>query len=88
MRLVTQWRKLYRYTSVQLNAAGIFVFSLLLAFPDYGLQLWASFPQDLKDRLPSRVVDALPLVFFFGAIIARNIKQPKLKKDSDEWKLL
>lgn len=69
------WWKLW---SVRLNLIGATMLSAFMVWPDMLLGLWNSLPGELKLFIPSRLLVALPLMFFLAATVARFIKQDKL----------
>ncbi len=73
--LKSNWRQAWRWWSVRVSALGALLYTLLLAFPDFVLELWALLPQEVVAQLPAHVAGVVPIAFFVAAIAARVLKQ-------------
>jgi len=64
MKLIPNWKQLYKFSSVQfMIAAG-------------ALQsVWVELPADIKADLPKNIVHFVSLALLIGGVIARAIKQ-------------
>lgn len=73
INLVEDWRRMWRWLSVQLMVAAGFaeVFALGLR------EGWEVIPQDLKAALPATWVSAVAVALTIAAIVGRVIKQGK-----------
>lgn len=84
LKLIDDWNKWHRLWSIRLQAIGAAILSAFLAFPETMLGIWNNaMPAEVKDILPGNLVMIVPLGFFIAAMIARVVKQEKLK-DGDE----
>lgn len=79
MKLIDDWCEAHKLWSVRLMAAGSFVYSMFLAFPEHALSLWGFVPPEARAILPPRVIATVPLLLFLGAMWARLVKQRKLE---------
>lgn len=69
MQIINNWRKGWKFWSVQLSALGV----LILSLPDVILQAWVALPSNLVDHLPHKQSVALSL--FILSIAVRFIQQ-------------
>lgn len=69
--LVTNWKSIWKFWSVQLNALGI----LILAFGDAITQAWMHIPANLVGQVPH--TQSIALIVFGLGIIARILNQEK-----------
>lgn len=82
MKLIPQWRKFWRMTSIQIQAAALAFFSYLTAVPDAAIQLWGLLPVDLRESLPPTYVKWFGVALIGLGIVARLVHQPKLSQPS------
>lgn len=68
MKLINEWRKIYKYISVQIPALNV-------AF----LGTWALLPQKFQDALPIPWVIVIAITLLVAGVAGRMIAQPKLK---------
>ena len=73
MKLINEWRKIYKYISVQIPALNV-------AF----LATWALLPQKFQDALPVTWVIAIAIVLLVAGVVGRMIAQPGLKDQDDK----
>jgi hypothetical protein len=78
VKLIPQWRKFWRMTSIQLQAIALAFFSYLTAVPDAAIQLWGLLPVDIRESLPPNYVKWFGVVLIGLGIVARLVHQPKL----------
>ena len=79
MRLVKDWRKAWKWLSVQLAAIGVLITSALIIAPQTVLMAWAMLPDELREELGDWKKQIAAAVFLM-AIVARLIDQaPKDK---------
>ncbi|MFY2995853.1 hypothetical protein ACOTH8_21260 [Achromobacter xylosoxidans] len=83
MRLIPNWRRCWRMTSVQLQAVALAFFSYLTAVPDAAIQLWSILPVDIRESIPPGYVKWFGIALIALGIIARIIHQPKLNAPKD-----
>lgn len=82
MKLIPQWRKFWRMTSIQIQAVALAFFSYLTAVPDAAIQLWGLLPVDLRESLPPTYVKWFGVALIALGIVARLVRQPKLDQPS------
>lgn len=76
MKLIENWRALWRAWSIQVAAAGAALYALLLADPA-GLQAaWNALPEDVRAILPDQAAKWITLALFVLVALARVAKQP------------
>lgn len=80
LKLIENARDWWKMWSVRLMGIGTALQALLGWWPEAGLALWNSMPNEVKMLLPQSIVMTLPLGFFIAAMVARVIKQEKLEK--------
>jgi type II secretory pathway component PulF len=73
-KLIPQWRKIYKYISVQIPALNV-------AF----LATWALLPEKFQDALPISYVIVIAITLLVAGVVGRMIAQPGLK-EKDETK--
>lgn len=78
MKLVPEWRSLWRSHSLWLQAAfGGFCYFVDKTIDATG-QAWAALPPDLKSALPPGLVAGIGYTLFFGGIVAKFYVQQRL----------
>ena len=78
MKLINEWKKIYKYISVQIPALNV-------AF----LATWALLPQKFQDALPVPWVIVIAITLLVAGVVGRMIAQPSLKdSDDDHLKLV
>jgi hypothetical protein len=73
--LVEDARDWWRWWSMRLMAAGLFLLSLLEWFPDAAWAVWGRMPDDMKAMIPASVATKIPMFLFAAAMVARLIQQ-------------
>ena len=74
-RLIDDWKKAYRYSSVWFATIGAAIKGFALAFPSYASDAWNAIPQDMRQGLPGGILKALPFLLFVMVILGRVTKQ-------------
>ncbi|WCF59062.1 holin [Pseudomonas phage UF_RH5] len=82
--LIEDWRNWWRFWSVRLAAVGTAVTGVLIAFPDAALAAWAILPEEFKSAIPPQYMPLIGVGVFALSIVARLIRQEKLKGPTDE----
>lgn len=54
-RLVDDWHRAWRWSSVRLSALGVLGFGTFASFPSLAVQCWNALPASVRDRLPDHV---------------------------------
>lgn len=75
MKLVDDWRRAWRWWSVQLGAIGNALLIVLLSMPDLAREAWVELPPELRAMLPERVAYWVPVALLLASMIARVIQQ-------------
>lgn len=79
MKLVDNWKNLWKSLTVQVSAIGFAVTQLLFLMPT-----WDVIPQEIKDAIPPEHLPYVTGFFFLTAIIARGKYQSSLHKDNEK----
>lgn len=77
--LINDWHLFFKFWSVRLDMIGAAFLAIILAFPDAALYVWVQFPPDLKALIPVEWTPYISLGLLLASMVARAIKQPKLK---------
>ena len=77
MQLISDWKKAWRFWSVQLAAVGALLTTALIALPDVAIGAWAVLPAEMKAAIPSEYMPLLGVAVFVLSMVARVIKQPE-----------
>ena len=72
MKLISEWKKIYKYISVQIPALNV-------AF----LGTWALLPQKFQDALPVPWVIAIAILLLVAGVFGRIIAQPSLRAERE-----
>lgn len=78
MQLIENWRQCLRFWSVQLQLAGAMLLTVLEAFPDAAISIWAVLPADIRASIHPDAIRYAGYAIIVCGIVARIIKQPKL----------
>lgn len=78
LELIPDWRKGWRFWSVQLQMAGAAILAFLEVFPDVFLSLWLATPPDIRDAFDPETLRFVGIGFVLLGTVARFIKQRKL----------
>lgn len=79
MQLIDDARQWWRLWSVRLNAIGLAILAWVQFDPVSVLAVWNMMPLDVRAALPPTTVRIVGLALVALAMIARLVKQPKLK---------
>lgn len=82
MQLIRDWRKAWRFRSLQLGVIGTALTSLFIAAPDAALYAWALLPDDIKSHLPPGFIKYSGVGILVLSFVARLVRQPKLEVDN------
>lgn len=80
MKLVPDWKLMWRSWSVRLNAIGLAVMSLIWFDPSIALMLLNAMPSGVRAILPANAVTLASVLIYGAAILARIVHQPKLEE--------
>lgn len=84
MELIPDWKRSYKFWSVQLGLIGTVVTGFFLAAPEAALYAWAALPQELKSLLPPDILKWAGILILVLSFIARVIRQSKLERETNE----
>lgn len=79
MKLVDNWKSLWKSLTVQVSAVGFAVTQLLFLMPS-----WDVIPQEVKDAIPPEYLPYVTGFFFIITIIVRAKAQPSLHAPKEE----
>lgn len=82
-RLVPHWRALWRAWSIRLNGIGLLILGWFAIDPVGVLAVWNMMPAAVHQIIPAQVVSILGAILFALSMIARLVRQPKLKEKID-----
>lgn len=83
MKLLPHWRELWRSWSVRLNALGLAILGWFAIDPVSLLAVWNMMPAGVHDLFPSQIISVLGAVLFGLSMLARLVRQPKLREKID-----
>lgn len=78
MTLIPDWRNWWRFWSIRLQLAGVFILSLLEGLPDAAIATLAVLPPDIRAQINPEHIRYIGYAILTTGIIARLIRQPKL----------
>lgn len=79
----SDWRDWWRWWSVRIHMAGVFLTGWLWFEPSSLLAVWNMLPRPVQALLPNHFITAMGAILFVlsvAGIFARPLKQPKLEK--------
>lgn len=76
--LIPEWRKAWRFWSVQLNALGVTVAGYLMLVPDAAIAMWGMLPPEFKAAIPPQYMPVIGLVIAALGTVARVVQQRRL----------
>lgn len=79
MKLVENWKSLWKSLTVQVSAVGFVVTQALFLLPS-----WDIVPQEVKDAIPPEYLPYVTGFFFLTAMAARYKAQPSLHKPKED----
>jgi hypothetical protein len=83
MTLIAEWRKFYKFWSIQLGVIGTAITGYLIASPEAALFAWGLMPADLKEAIPPQFTPLIGVFVFVASMLARLVKQKKLHAKTD-----
>lgn len=78
MRLVPEWRSLWRSHSVQFQAAAAAFFIALGSMTDVAIEVWRNLPDDIRAVFPPWFVYGFGVALIVGGILSKFYVQRKL----------
>ena len=86
MKLIPHWRAMWRAWSVRLNAIGLAIQTWFAIDPVSLLAVWNMMPAAVHQIIPAQVASILGALLFALSMIARLVRQPKMKEKIDAAK--
>lgn len=83
MKLIPHWRAMWRAWSVRLNAIGLAILTWFAIDPVSLLAVWNMMPAAVHQIIPAQVASILGAILFALSMIARLVRQPKMKEKID-----
>lgn len=83
MKLVPEWRSLWRSHSVWFQAASVAFFTLIEKVTDASTQVWLALPADIKATFPPGIVYWFGVFLGVGGIVAKLYVQQRLTDARD-----
>ena len=80
--LVDDYKNWWRWWSVRLQLFGTTLLTLLEAFPDAFVSIYATLPPDIAAAIPPGTLKYIGYATIAAGTIARVIKQSKLHEDA------
>lgn len=78
MKLVPEWRSLWRSHSVQFQAAAAAFFIALGSMTDVAIEVWRNLPDDIRAVFPPWFIYGFGVALIFGGIVSKLYVQRKL----------
>lgn len=78
MKLVPEWRSLWRSHSVQFQAAAAAFFIALGSMTDVAIEVWRNLPDDIRTVFPPWFVYGFGVALIVGGILSKFYVQRKL----------
>lgn len=72
MTLIDEWKRAWRYLSVQIPAWGAMITAV-----------WISMPADVKGNFPGWLTNSFSVAILLATIAGRFVQQPKVKPDGN-----
>lgn len=85
MKLVDDWKNLWRMWSVRINVIFATIAAAVASFPEIFLQLWVLIPMEIQQQILS--IEGIASIFtaiLLSSAIARSVKQEKLHAKPDK----
>lgn len=86
MKLVPEWKLLWRAWSVRINALGLAIIGWVQFDPVGALGVWNMLPANVRELLPTHLLGAVSMTLFGLSMIAKLVHQPKLREKIDAAK--
>lgn len=84
IQLIDNWRvRFFKFWSVRIDLIAAAFAGYALAFPDAAIMAWNQFPAELKAYVPVQWTPYISMFLLIASMVARSIKQPKLKDKDD-----
>lgn len=83
MKLIPDWRLMWRSWSVRLNALGLAILAIVAVDPVMLLSVWNMMPAAVRDLVPTQLLSAVGAALFGLSMLARIVRQPKLEEKRD-----
>lgn len=84
MQLIHNWRKAWRFWSVQLGLIGSAVVGVFILVPDAAVTMWAMLPAEFKKAIPAEYMPLIGVGLYVAGTVARVIKQKRLDDESPD----
>lgn len=83
MKLIPEWREGWKFWSIRIQAAGLFIIALLETIPETIYTAWLSLPPELHGLVPEGALKWVAYLTLISSIVARMIRQENLHSDQD-----
>ncbi|BCA57670.1 DUF7940 domain-containing protein [Sphingomonas sp. HMP6] len=70
-RLVDDWTRALKFSSVQMATAGALLTAFVQWFPGTATEVWNALPQDMRALLPAWLTSTLPVILLVAIALAR-----------------
>jgi len=70
-RLIDDWHRAWKFSSVRLAALGAMLEAFVQWFPGTATEAWNALPQDMRGLLPAGLTRALPIILLVSIALAR-----------------
>ena len=70
-RLVADWTRAHKFSSVRLAAIGAVLEAFVQWFPGTATEIWNALPQDMRALLPPWLTSTLPVILLVAIAVAR-----------------
>lgn len=81
MKLIDNWKQVFKFWSIQLGTLGTLVTGFLVAFPDAALHAWSLMPADMKAFIPPQYMPLIGVAIFVISMLTRLFRQRKLEAE-------
>lgn len=83
MKPIHNWRDGWRFWSVRIQVAGLFLITLLESIPETVYTAWEALPPELHNAIPEGAIKWVAYITLLGSIVARMIRQDSLHDKGD-----
>jgi len=84
MKLIENWRIVYKFWSVRLTAVGTLMVGYIAAVPDILVSAWNMLPADLRTIIPPNYLLYISVGIFIAGMFSRVVKQDKLNAECNK----
>lgn len=84
--IVPHWRLVFKQWSFWLGVIGATLTSLLVALPQFALEVWLMMPPDLKTTLPEKYTPLIGVGVFVLSLISKFIMQARHEAERNRSK--